>query len=307
MTDSQVWAQVKALLGQTTISGKKYLSAPVPGAWRKAIAAGDAQWAAVTTPPPPPGSFNTVQNVLDAMGKPSEGQPQGFAFVPPALSYNKPPPEAGFLSGWGQIFVEKGAAIPANVRIEVKNFESYVWSLTQQKWVAVQATRTWPPLGGAYYKYGFATLVPVTTVLRQEPDGGFSVPVPPAGYLWHYWPVTHAPIVPADVGAVFTTHQARLILDNPSGPDNLASARYLGDSGGDFWQAKGTPINGHTNVGVGFGRFEYITAQWKALNFYTGGPPSVMASGHSPADHAAAWTEAQLIASRPPLDGMGAP
>jgi hypothetical protein len=246
--------------------------------------------------------LNSVATVLYDMQPLNESNGHGAlsgSGLAPMLSYNAPPAGTGFVEAWGQVYADTTNTYPANVRVAVKNVETYIWSLSQAKWVRVQAVSS---PGGALYTYNFASHVAGDK--RTEPDGSVSV-TPQDNYLFHFFPTSHAAINPSDVGGVFTTFAAHLILDNPAGPDNINQARFVADSGADYYPTGGNyAYKNNVNVGVGAGRLVYLTRNWKAISFYTGGPSTVLATGNTPS---AAWTESQLQANPPPMDGMGQP
>ncbi|HSX47872.1 MAG TPA: hypothetical protein VLF63_03795 [Patescibacteria group bacterium] len=250
-----------------------------------------------------PATTNTVPHILYSMESPHEGIPHGVPSSYPWQSQpivKRPIPPAGWaaVTTWGQIYADATTVEPSNVRVEVKNIECYLWSISSKKWLRTQAYAT---VVGGHYLEDFSTNSPLSAALRTEPDGGISTTMI-SGYNFHFYPTARAIIVnPTDIGAVFTTYQARLIVDNPTGPNNISTARYLANVGGDWWKNTtigygGIAVN---NAGIGQGRFTYLTGSWQAEDFYTGGP---VASGL-----ANAWTEAQLQANPPTLDGMGPP
>jgi hypothetical protein len=252
---------------------------------------------------PPPTTLNTVPRIIYSMEPPHEGSPHG---VPTSYAWQagpvvtRPIPPSGMTAttAWGQIYADSTTSEPSNVRIEIKNMECYLWSISDKQWVRLQAYKT---VVGGHYLEDFATNKPISADLRVEPDGGISTTMI-SGYNFHFYPSSRAAIAnPADIGAAFTTYQARIIMDDPSGPDNISKARYLANAGGDWWKntsiAYGGPLV--NNSGIGQGRFTYLSGNWQAEDFYSGGPT---ASGV-----ANAWTESQLTANPPALDGMGAP
>jgi hypothetical protein len=75
----------------------------------------------------------------------------------------------------------------------------------------------------------------------------------------------------ADLGGVYATYQAKLVVNNPSLPDDRAKARFLAYTGLDYWRdltsgwAPGQPNNGE----AGHGRMKYVTNNWRAINMTT--------------------------------------
>ena len=212
----------------------------------------------------------------------------------PSLQSVTPPAGMSAITGWGQIYSDASNVQPANVRVELRNMETYVWSNTNHAWTRVQAAAH---VDGAHFVEDFAGNAATPTDLRAEPDGGVSTGMA-SGFNFHFWPATGRGALPnpSDVGGVYTTVQARLILDNPSGPDNRGQARYLANTGGDWWRTTSIGYgDGTNNPGVGQSRFTYVTSDWTAINFYTGGPIAIAPNS---------WTEAQLRASVPPVNLM---
>jgi hypothetical protein len=91
--------------------------------------------------------------------------------------------------------------------------------------------------------------------------------------------------------------QARLILDDANGPDNRSQARYLANTGGDWWRDLSAAYDdGTNNPGIGQSRFTYLSTDWTAIDFYTGGPIATAPGS---------WTEGQLRTSNPPINALG--
>jgi hypothetical protein len=121
---------------------------------------------------------------------------------------------------------------------------------------------------------------------------------PQPTYCLHFWAkgVGPAQINAADVGAVFTTVDARLIGGN---------ARYLLNVGADYYPAAGTTlaVGAGFNASVGQSKYIYLSPSWQAISFYTGGPSATLATSKT----GGGWTESQFQATPPPMDGMGLP
>jgi hypothetical protein len=203
-----------------------------------------------------------------------------------------PTDAAGYsaITGWGVIYADANAGEPpaGTVRVELKNLETYVWSISQTKWLRVQAT---VQVTGGHYFEDFANNASIDPDWQTEPDGGISSGMV-TGYNLHIFPSSRSAVTASDIGGVYVTYDARLI------GANAGSARYLADAGADWWQTTTAPYPG--NTGVGMGRYTYLAPNWTAIDFYTGGV-------YGPAAYPPAWTAAQLAASNPPIDAMGAP
>ena len=235
-------------------------------------------------------AFNTPATVVSDMQPSSEGSPYRWSIPAPSLSYNSPPPGTARVQGWGQVWPDSSGIVTA-ARAEIKNFETYVWSKSQSRWIQVQHSLR---PNGAYFQYTGHLGTHQAAPWRIEPDGGESAPLK-LGWTLHFYATGIATIDPNDVGGVFTTVQLRL----------LGAAKYVANVGADFYAANGSySFNNNPNVGVGQSKYIYLTAAWRVVSFYTGGPPSVIATGKYPS---LAWTEQQFLASPPPMDGMGLP
>jgi len=250
-----------------------------------------------TTAPSPPASssLNSVARIVYSMSGPHEGPMHG---VPPSWSWGSTPQVDDAADGmgyaaiaaWGQVYADANAAEPAqgSVRVELRDMEAYVWSISQARWVRAQAAAQ---VQGAHYAEDFANNASTAADWQAEPDGGASSSMV-SGFNLHFWPGARGTVSPGDVGGVYVTFQARLI-----GPA-AGSAKYLANAGADWWQTTTAPYP--DNAGVGEGRFMYLSANWAAIDFYTGG-------AYGPSAYPPAWSAAQLAASGPPLDAMGVP
>src|SRR5581483_11854525 len=228
-----------------------------------------------TTAPPttsttaaPASTLNSLARIDYCMDGPHEGLLHG---VPPSWSWGSHPTVGNATNGadaaitsWGQVYADVNATEPSSgVRVELKNMETYVWSLSQRRWLRVQAT---VQVSGDHYVEDFANNASIAADWQTEPDGGISSSMV-GGYNLHFWPTgSRGSVAPSDIGAVYTTYQARLI-----GP-NAAAARYLANVGGDWWLNTTVGYgDGTNNPGIGQGRFVYLSTNWNSVDFYTGG------------------------------------
>ncbi len=217
--------------------------------------------------------INSLQTIIDDMTLPHEGRPHGvpesydWARGPQMGRGNHPPATWHAMTAWGQVYEDARGNPARNTRVEIRDMRAYILSKHDGKWHLVQKSRA---VEGGAFREDFKANASRKADVRQEADGGVSVTAG-GGYNFHFWPPgARAMINPLDIGGVFVTVEARLIVGNKDKPDDRKIARYLLSVGADYW------VNGHaawdnfkTNDGIGLGRFKYVTSKWQAFNFTT--------------------------------------
>lgn len=177
-----------------------------------------------------------------------------WQYGPDTGNFNpSPPPGYGALTGWFAVTTDAEPTCTtqtpvSNVRVEVRNYRTY--ALANGSWILVQDQNNGGLGSGLFfpnYQPGWGN-----PNVRNEPDGGQSW-LPVTSGLWHGWPGSRA-IVPAGTTAVCSQFEARLVLDNSSGPDNRASARMLAEAGFDWWQST---TSGTNDLGMN-GRYKLV-------------------------------------------------
>lgn len=216
-------------------------------------------------------SVNSVQEIIDDMTLPHEGKPSG---VPSSYDWAVKPRvgmgnDAGSFNAfitWGQLYeaAEKNPA--SNTRVEIRNIKAYYLSKKDKKWYILQQSTA---VEGAFYTEDFVDNINKPSDARKESSGGVSVTAG-KGYNYHFWTPFRSTIPKEDIGGIFTTVQARLILNDASKPDDRASAKYLLSMGADYWATLSAQWdNFKTNGDVGIGRFKYVKEDWLAFNMST--------------------------------------
>lgn len=172
---------------------------------------------------------------------------------------------------WGVLFVD-GRRTNAALRPETGNTRVQVRGI--QTWLLSKATGSWHLVaykeesGGAYPEnFGHNSAGPIN--VRSEPEGiSARLDFSAGRNAWHFWN-PRGTLDPTDIAAMYGTFQARLILDDPNGPDDRSfwSSRLLAGAGIDYWQTLGSPWP--TNRGASIGRFKFVTSQWRAFNTTT--------------------------------------
>jgi hypothetical protein len=216
---------------------------------------------------------NTLQTIIDDMTLPHESKLHG---VPDTYDWSRGPRlgrgnNAGdfkAFTAWGQVYEAADGNPATNTRVELRDIKAYVLSKKTGQWSLLQHTQD---VDGAAFKEDFAENVSAAPEARREKDGTVSVTAG-GGYNYHFWPSSgRATIDPDDIAGVFTTVQARLIMDDPAKPDDRDTAQYLLGMGGDYWlslTAEWKP-DWSTVGDAGIGRMKFVTPEWQAFNMTT--------------------------------------
>ena len=235
-----------------------------------------------STPSIPPEFYDTTL--------PGEGYPSGVPTyydwaAKPIVGYgNSVPSGWNAFTAWGQLYVEQGWNPPAdsNTRVQIGVLDAWYLSKSTNKWVLLQHA---DKVNGAAYVEDFANDANKAADIKDESANGGGISVTAGnGYNFHFWTSRAVLPDPNDIAGVFTRFQSRLILADPRGVDDRASARYLASDGADYWRGlySGWASDWSNNGGVGSGRFKFVTNDWKNFTMST-------------------LTPEQLIGNPPPL------
>ncbi|HYX35179.1 MAG TPA: hypothetical protein VE954_18950 [Oligoflexus sp.] len=238
----------------------------------------DSSLPGMTNPAPSRGSVNadTSLNSLDVivsdMLAPHEGLMHG---VPASYSWSAKPRvgmgnDAGSwtaLTAWGQVYEAAEGSRAVNTRVALRNSAAYFLSKASKTWKRIQFS---DDVEGAAYREDFSGDYNQPADIRREDDGSISVPVG-HGFNFHFWPRGgRAPIDPNDIGGIFTTFQARLVLDDKTKPDDRQNARFLAGSGADYWlNPYSVWDDWKTNGDVGIGRMRFVESTWASYNMHS--------------------------------------
>ena len=213
---------------------------------------------------------NTLEVIISDMQLPHEGKLHGVPLSydwaqGPIISNGNNPGSFVALTAWGAIY-EDGEGNPAkNTRVQIKNIQAYVLSKQDNQWRLLQSSIL---VEGAAYREDFLDDYNKLADIREESDGSISVKAGD-GYNFHFWTPDRVLIDPDDIAGIFTTVQARLIVDNPDYPDDRTKARYLMGMGGDYWQDLAVQWSDSKPAEIGIGRAKYVETEWKAFNMIT--------------------------------------
>ena len=215
---------------------------------------------------------NSIKIIATDMTLPHEGKPHGVPLsydwaLKPRMGRGNNPGNFIAMTAWGQVYEEQNGNPAMNTRVQLRNIKAYMLSKSDGQWHLLQSS-IYPE--GANFREDFVGNVNQPANIRYEGDGSISVTAG-GGYNFHFWPPGRASISPNDIAGIFTTIQARLIIDNPTKIDDRVSARYLGHMGADYWLNLNAQWSSETTTvaDVAIGRFKYVKTGWQSFNMTT--------------------------------------
>lgn len=193
------------------------------------------------------------------------------------------------------IVMHKASGEPnRNVRIYLKNFRCYYLRAD---------TNVWVQIGSSAGASGFNT--PKIGLFagndgenkRTNSDGSVEIYLPDnPSQVWHgWWDAGRPNIDYLNIGAIHATCQYKLVTDNPSGPNDLAVARYGLHLGTDYYPDSATNWPNFA-PGAGVSRAKFADSTLRSISMTTFTNLGVQDPGNS------GITEAQFRANPPPLD-----
>jgi hypothetical protein len=216
-----------------------------------------------------------LRGLFDMTGR-HDGTPLG---VPASFSWHSGPeihaarPPSGWdaMLGWGQVFSDAGQPRPpGNLRIQIAGIT--VYGLVGGSWTVLQESNSF---GGGYFSPSYnGGAISATT--RPESSGGISV-LPHAGRPYHFYPSRIA--IPSGLAGVVVAVEARLILEDPGGPDTRPEARLMMGAGLD-WHGG---LAGNTKTrGACIGPLIWLTSEFQTFTCHTFSDPGVLESNPPP-------------------------
>ena len=211
---------------------------------------------------------------------------------------------------WGQIYAGRPGNPATNVRVQIRDCALWMLSRREGAWKLLAYSVT--PAGHAY-REDFQDDINIRADVRREADGSASVKLVP-GYNFHFWPQCgRVAIDPADIAGMASCFFARLVVDDPSKPDDRDRACLLGSCGGDYWRSKDAKWKADwtSNNDWAIGRFKLLTPDWQPVTGCTYGAQV----GHQrylkerknppPADFARTLSAETLRKNPPPIRDLG--
>jgi len=206
-----------------------------------------------------------AQDMLRPHAAAPSGVPDYYDWQPgPRIGSGNIPGDFSAFIAWGQVYAQAGTTPPANTRVQIAAMRALILDPRTGIWAEMHPPA---PVQGAAYREDFADDASITADDRAEADGTLSVHLV-AGHNFHFWPESgRVTIDPAQIGGVVVTVAARLILNDPAGPDDRSAARLMMSVGADYWRSLDAqwPANGD----AGIGRFGFITSDWQMFSMTT--------------------------------------
>ncbi len=177
------------------------------------------------------------------------------------------------MTNWGQVYIPRSGSIAMNTRCQIRNVQTLILS-KDGKWRRIQ----YGSPSGAAFKEDFANDFSKPANVRNEAanGGGISVIVGVgdyAGFNFHFWTAkpARADIDTNTVAGIFTSCEARLIIDDLKKPDDRAACKNILMMGADWWLNKETSWkpDWSANSGISGGRSKWVTPEWQTYNMCT--------------------------------------
>lgn len=195
------------------------------------------------------------------------GVPSSYGFYTRSVvNQGNHPPSTGAPAFvyWGTVYIPTTGNRSVNTRVNIRACRAY-WKRT--------STGAWTSFGLdtprdiADYPEDFQGNA-VRSNVRIELDGSLSV-VPLTGKTSHFnGPYPRIPVPSNDVAGIVTVCEARLIKNNPAGPDDRKIATFLINVGADYYpNAMGSGIE--NNPSIGGSKFKFVTTAWRSFAFTT--------------------------------------
>ena len=232
---------------------------------------------------------NTIDLVLeDSVGRnPHEAELAGapddpsFGFHLRGRDKNGVNPRFNAALGWGQVYQAAGTRPVDNVSVQVRNMDLAVYDYSSNRWFQVREDEE---IGGLYFLESFRG--DISGASDRVTYGGDTIEAPVfppdlyrsverdfgEGVNFHFFHERRGEIDIQRDQEFLSNFEARLVLTDPNGPDNLAEAQVLMGAGADIWREVTTDgfdpeFRDHFDVGIG--RHRFLTTDWQPFNMGT--------------------------------------
>lgn len=235
-------------------------------------------------------SQNSPQTIVNDMTLSPDaalhGVPSYYSWASGAASGQNPVPAKNnkgewfrAMTSWGQVYLPVEGSKATNTRCQIRNMVSKLL-YKNGKWIEVQTNN---PQGAAFVE-DFSNNTSIDANIRDESNngGGISVIVgvgPWAGHNFHFWPLGFRAEVNIDsVIGVFTTCEARLIINDNNGTDDRDLCKNVLQMGADWWLNLnvGWLPDWSANSSIGNGRSKWVTKEWQSFNYCSLAPSQIL-------------------------------
>jgi hypothetical protein len=217
-------------------------------------------------------TVNSVEVIISDMANAHESKPYGVPsswdwYSRPAIHHYLPLSDYHAYTCYGQFYEDIFETKATNTRVEMRNLRTWYLSKSKHTWIPLQNKR--PIIEGLWFPEDHSA-AGIPADVRKEENGGISAT---AGYglsegkCFHFWIKDRAAIDRTDIDGILVTMEARLIVADPTKPNDMHLARYILNVGADYW----TSVEGGTNAqgDIGMGRFKFVIPAWRHYNFTT--------------------------------------
>jgi hypothetical protein len=213
---------------------------------------------------------NNIDEVVNDMQGTHETAPFGVPLnytwqAGPRIGMGNDPGLFRAMLPWGQVFESVSGNTSTNSRVEIRNLKAYILNKKTNTWkLWADAQR---PVG-LYTNQDLSNKETKPADIKNEP-GSITVGMT-KGYNFYFLVPLRTTISPADIGGVFVTVQARVILQDGAKIDDRDASQFILGAGADYWLDLTATGNDYTNNGdIAIGKFKRVTRDWRAFNMHT--------------------------------------
>ena len=167
------------------------------------------------------------------------------------------------INWWGAIFRNESNANPDNTRVEIADCSLWILFKNANSWQKLLGSE----FGGATFPPDYMNGSPGESQVTNTATGG--IIRPGSNGIYHFWwGGGFVTIDPGNIKAAMSNCRARLVLANPSGPDDRSQSGYIVHMGAD-WRIAGQENNCNPCPGLGVGKFYKIMNDWRNVTWQT--------------------------------------
>ncbi len=168
------------------------------------------------------------------------------------------------INWWGAVFrSDSNNNNPSNTRVELANCSLWILFKNATAWEKLLG----PELGGATFPPDYLHGSPGESEVTKTASGALVRPGD-NGIYHFWWDGGFTSIDPSNIKAAMSNCMVRLVLQNPSGPDDRDQAGYIVHMGAD-WRIAGQENNCNPCPGLGVGKFYKVMKEWRNVTWQT--------------------------------------